>query len=393
MKQLYLRRVVVALEKKNKILILNDDMPWGHRAIAKAIYGYLKTNESDYNYTVDFVEVKTETSFSNFLYTVAYRYAPKATKVFHKYSGSKLANSILKDISKKNMVNLEALLEKEKPDLVISTYFINSHSLVELRKRKNLNYKLWSVVHDPWTIAPPTLIKDADLNIVYDDISYKEGLKWGIEQDKMFITGWWTRHEMYAEYDRESVRRKLGFYDNRPVIFMGGGSLGTSALPKLMASIFSLKTKAGFIINTGTDKSAYRMVKMAVRIIKMLHKEELIIVKHFGWIDNMAEVLSACDIVFGKAGPNFLFDVIAAKKPFVAITHIGGQEDGNIDLIETKKIGWIKEKKRDFQRFLHDFLENPVLFEGMYTQNIEAERSTNQKSLPLLLHKIISEFE
>ena len=53
----------------------------------------------------------------------------------------------------------------------------------------------------------------------------------------------------------------------------------------------------------------------------------------------MAEVLGASDIVFGKAGPNFLFDSVACQKPFVSMTHIGGQEDGNVELIKKKKLG------------------------------------------------------
>jgi UDP-N-acetylglucosamine:LPS N-acetylglucosamine transferase len=59
----------------------------------------------------------------------------------------------------------------------------------------------------------------------------------------------------------------------------------------------------------------------------------------------MAEVLSASDIVFGKAGPNFLFNVVACKKPFVAITHVGGQEDGNLDIIRKKKGRKVSEEE------------------------------------------------
>jgi UDP-N-acetylglucosamine:LPS N-acetylglucosamine transferase len=169
--------------------------------------------------------------------------------------------------------------------------------------------------------------------------------------------------------------------------------LGTNSLTNLLPVIMSLKTRCGFIINTGTDKAAYNLVELVIKTLKNSRKRDLIIVKNMGWIEHMAEILSACDIVFGKAGPNFIFDVVAAKKPFVAITHMGGQEDGNIDLIEKKKIGWVKEKHSEITEFLYEYLQTPKIFEEMYLENIERERQKNIRSLPVILEKVISELQ
>jgi UDP-N-acetylglucosamine:LPS N-acetylglucosamine transferase len=172
------------------------------------------------------------------------------------------------------------------------------------------------------------------------------------------------------------------------VIFVGGGSLGTNSLPKLLPTILTLKQKTGFIINTGTDKLAFNLIEQFIKILKRLKKNELIQIKHLGWIENMGEVLSASDIVFGKAGPNFLFDVVASQKPFVAMTHIGGQEDGNIDLIRKKKLGWIKEKNGEITDFLYEYLERPKWFEKKYQENIKKEAKKNQGSLKMILDQI-----
>jgi UDP-N-acetylglucosamine:LPS N-acetylglucosamine transferase len=180
----------------------------------------------------------------------------------------------------------------------------------------------------------------------------------------------------------------VGIEDDRPIVFIGGGSLGTSALPKLLPGLFFLKKKAFFIVNTGADKLAYALVKNYVRLLKSLRKDNLIVVKNMGWIENMAEVLSVCDIVFGKAGPNFLFDCVACGKPFVAITHIGGQEDGNIDLIKKKKLGWVKEKTDEMNKFLVEYLNNPKPFEEKYKESILKEAINNKKALPLILKRI-----
>jgi len=117
----------------------------------------------------------------------------------------------------------------------------------------------------------------------------------------------------------------------------------------------------------------------------------MVCIKNMGWIDNMAEVLSACDIVFGKAGPNFLFDCVACKKPFVAITHIGGQEDGNIELIKKKKLGWIKEKNSELVEFLYKYLDEQELYQDNFKETIKKEADKNEKSLKIILEKVKEE--
>ena len=37
---------------KKKILVLTDTLPWGHRSIARAIYGFLKEKEPENDYEV-----------------------------------------------------------------------------------------------------------------------------------------------------------------------------------------------------------------------------------------------------------------------------------------------------------------------------------------------------
>jgi UDP-N-acetylglucosamine:LPS N-acetylglucosamine transferase len=219
-------------------------------------------------------------------------------------------------------------------------------------------------------------------------VSVGEALKYGLKKEKLMMTGWWTRIEMYQKFNKEKSRKKLGFTDDRPVIFVGGGSLGTNSLYKLLPSLLVVKKKVGLVINTGTDKLSFNLVSQFSNLVKRIKKDDLVQIKLLGWIDNMAEVLAGCDIVFGKAGPNFLFDCVAAKKPFVAITHIGGQEDGNIDLIKKKKLGWVKEKTDEMNDFLLEYLKRPKYFEKKYEKDILVESNRNEKTLPMILSRV-----
>jgi len=79
---------------------------------------------------------------------------------------------------------------------------------------------------------------------------------------------------------------------------------------------------------------------------------------------------------------------VACQKPFVAITHIGGQEDGNIDLIKKKKLGWVREKSGELVNFLYQYLDNPKYFENKFEETIKKEALNNKKSLEIILERI-----
>ena len=379
--------------KKKKILVLTDQMPWGHRSIAKAFFNYLKECEKENDYEIVYAEIKAETGMADDLYTFAYRYLPVSNRWAAKVFDIKFARDLMRKSTIFNLPRLKKEVNRINPDLIISAYFFHSHSLADWRKEEDKKFKLWTIVADPWTINPISFVKGCDLNIVYDEIGEKLALKYEIKKNEILKTGWWVRPEMYKKINKKEVRKKLGIKNDRPVIFVGGGSLGTSALPKLLPTLIFLKSKVTFVINTGVDKFSYNLVEKYSKILSKLRKDDVVIIKNMGWIDNMAEVLGASDIVFGKAGPNFLFDSVACQKPFVAITHIGGQEDGNIDLIKKKKLGWVREKNSELVSFLYQYLDDPKYFEKKFGETIKKEALNNEKSLKIILDRVKEELK
>ncbi|MBP9818022.1 hypothetical protein KBC75_04750 [Candidatus Shapirobacteria bacterium] len=383
---------------KKRVLILTDTLPWGHRSIAKAIYGYLKENEKGNGYETYYAEAKIPAVIINQIYTFIYRFFPLSNRLSVKIMENDALRKMFVRLSEIESPDVSRQIRWYKPDLVISAYFLHTSSLVALREKEKSKYKIWTVVSDPWSINPISFVVGADKHIVYDEVSKKQALKYEIDEKTIVETGWWVRQEMYevkvhsAECKVRS-RKKLGFNDERPVIFVGGGSLGTNSLTKLLPVLMMVKKKVGVVFNTGTDKLAYSMVNEYANLLRRVRKDDFVQIKNLGWIDNMAEVLSACDIVFGKAGPNFLFDVVAVEKPFVAITHIGGQEDGNISLIKKKGLGWVKEKGGNAAEFLLRFLDNPKKYTEKYKKTIHLEAMRNKKSAQIIRELVGKELE
>jgi len=374
---------------KYKVLVLTDHMPWGHRSIAKAIAGFLKSKEKEAKMEVAYAEVKAETGVAGDTYILMTRFFPTSSRWMHRLGDVELFQRAVVELSAKNIPALKKVVNWYQPDLIISSYFFLSHSLSGYRHEFKKPFELWTVVADPRTINEVQWVPGADLHLVYDEAGKSMGVKAGIDKGRILETGWWVRPEMYASYDKEAVRRKLGFDDDRRVVFVGGGSLGTNALMKVLPATLMVKDRLGVVFNTATDKLSYSLVKNYIQLLKSWGRQDMVKIKLLGWIDNMAEVLSGVDLVMGKAGPNFLFDVVAVKRPIVAITHMGGQEDGNLDLIEERGLGWVKERGGEAVKFLVKYLAYPDRYEKVFAETIAAEAARNQGSMGKIYKRIL----
>jgi UDP-N-acetylglucosamine:LPS N-acetylglucosamine transferase len=104
--------------------------------------------------------------------------------------------------------------------------------------------------------------------------------------------------------------------------------------------------------------------------------------------------MQASDLVIGKAGPNLLFETVATKTPFFAITHIAGQEDGNLDIIKEYKLGYVEENTIKANRLLGDIINHPEKLkkflphiEKLATYNRQAANILSQTISKLLIPK------
>ncbi len=367
-------------------------MPWGHRSIAKAIFGYLKDVSNQEHWKVVYADVKAKTGLGGELYQWAYRYFPAGNKWAVKMLATSQARQMTIEYCDVNIPLLRDVLEREQPDLIVSTYFLHSQTLARMKKRYGYTFALWTVVADPWTPINLSFVEGADKHLVYDDVACDKIVEYGGRKEDVLITGWWTRGELYEKVSEElktKIREHYHLSSKVPTVFVGGGSLGNNAIVMLLPILITIFSPVQLLFNTGKDETAAKLVGQFKKMISRIPRlSKTMKVECLGWVDNMAEILAVSDVVLGKAGPNFIFDVVACGKPFVAITHIGGQEDGNLELITKKKLGIIRENPIRLARFLRQFLVSPKRFVQKYTPHVMVEREKNRASKVILVEAI-----
>ena len=115
---------------------------------------------------------------------------------------------------------------------------------------------------------------------------------------------------------------------------MGGGRIWEMVKQILNSELLTLNSQ--LIVVTGNNRQLLsKLVRLSEDFPGLFYL--------FPYVNNMPQLLSASDIVVGKAGPNLLFESIFMERPFLATGCLPGQEEGNLEFIRRENIGWVEE--------------------------------------------------
>lgn len=335
--------------QKKKILILTAQE--GHMSLAEAARDYLSEIPET---KVRVVDAIGESIFR--VYRFFYRYAPALHKIPYELGKNQKVQEMTKDYFLKNkrkaMLNV---LKKEKPNLIVTTHFGYLPILDEVKglsKFKHIN-----IIHDPLDVLPILFSKEADYNIGFPD-AIKKGKGNG---KNLIATGWLTKKRFFEKKNQKEIRNSLHL-EKKFTLLVCGGSEGTNAVLLLLPTLFftNYKREIQIIFITGNNKSLAAIIKKFHSAAKMINQNLPSIIVE-GFTKRMDEFMAASDVVIGKAGPNLLFEAVAQEKPFIAITHISGQEDGNLKIIKRYDLGWIAEDPVTWSKVIKSIVDNPQI--------------------------------
>lgn len=335
---------------RTKVLILTTK--WGHASIAQGITDALSNSP---NLSVKVGNVVLDKFTENF-YLFFYRLFHASFKLAYAASEKKPVAHIVKLYERKHYGQLIGnLISSFKPDVVINTYFAFNEIVENLNRKKTFVYL--NVVADPWTFSSIVLSKTGQ-NLVFDSHAKAVCVHKAISPSKITETGWFVRKEFNLNYRIEDARKKLRFPINALTFSVIGGSAGTYTILKILPALAKAKKKLHVVFICGESKGVYAGITRFYKLHKLFKKTNTkwTILR---FTKNIHDYIQASDIVIGKAGPNLLFETIACGKPFFAITHIAGQEDGNLEIIRQKKIGIVQENPLKAKKVIERLVSNP----------------------------------
>jgi processive 1,2-diacylglycerol beta-glucosyltransferase len=146
----------------------------------------------------------------------------------------------------------------------------------------------------------------------------------GIAGERIKPVGIPIRSQFRQRLDREVAKERLGL-NKLPAILVMGGGLGLGRI-ELIARELVNQPEFQVIVVAGKNN----------RLRETLERIRSPRFKVFGFVDSMAEVMTAADIIISKPGGVTTAEILALKKPLVIYSSLPGQEDRNTDYLLNK---------------------------------------------------------
>lgn len=295
------------------------------------------------------------------VYAAAYRYLPAAYGAFYEITQNETVTDLgLKFFSARKRREISKFLATTKPDLCICTYSLFLPLLTDFKAHSGT--PVINIITDPWTYHPSMISAQVDAQLGFDDRTLVQAQKLA-PQVKNEAIGWMVRPDFTPlKTSQTALRKSLGLEDMF-TLFVSGGSEGSAMILKLAPTLIQPPKPIQVVITSGHNQQLHHLTKQLNGLFKRLQGKVKLITLPF--TPNLAPYIQAADLVVGKAGPNTLFETIAIHKPFVAISHIPGQEDGNLDLIKKYQLGYVEENPMKLQKLLHRLIKRPLQLEKL----------------------------
>lgn len=347
----------------------------GHQSIAEAVAQTLK---NDFRVVTFFYKDPMMRTYMPF-----YQLFPHLFSIPFKISQyDKLTTTIRSGFKKRIHKKLLAFIEEHHPDIFINTYMMFVPSLEEISQSSGIPFI--NILPDPRTIHPLSVSEQATTNTVFDKTQLS-ALQENHEHAGFSELGWFVRDEFEQQYDQALIRKKLHLAKKKFTLLIASGSEGTALVLKLIGLLTAPKKNLQIVVACGGNTTLFRTIQLTKKILRQSGHATTIIPLRY--VSNLHEYMQAADLIVGKAGPNTLFEAVATRTPFFAITHIAGQEDGNLDIIRDYKIGYVEENPMKATKMINRIIQHPIeleVFQSHITTMHQHNSSAKSKLLELV---------
>lgn len=336
------------MDKNGKIdvLILTTRYGGGHYQAARAISYGLKKIQPGLNIEIlDYV--RWVNSFLDYITRLAYvKVTSKAPRLWHLiyeltdrpfFVRYNLANRL-------GWQKLYDYLTYKKPKLIVSTHFLTSAVVGQMKMKGLLNIPLATVITD--NILHLLWLNPAvDLYLVANEEIREDLIRLGIDPAKIMVTGIPIDVKFANLYCRKLLRIKNGLHTTLPTILVMSGAYGMGDIIDVCRYLASYEQKIQILVVTGHDeKQRKKIERIARNSANPFHV--------YGFVDNVFELMALSDLLISKAGGLTTTEALASNLPMLLYKPIPGQEVGNANYLHN--VG-AAEVAYNFEEFIRTF--------------------------------------
>lgn len=211
-----------------------------------------------------------------------------------------------------------ARVEREKPDVIVSTMSATNALLSAWKGAGKLNVPVHSVVTD-FSSHRIWAQENIDHYYVASEAAREDLERFGVEPSRIEETGI-PISPSFASPTRDAaeVRKSLGLDPAKATLLLLGGSLGYASFAPVLQALDKLDTPFQAIAITGRNEAAREE-------LEKMHFNHPVRVE--GFVNNMADWADAADLVITKPGGLTTSELLARERPMIIADPLPGLEE------------------------------------------------------------------
>ncbi len=225
--------------------------------------------------------------------------------------------------NKINAVRLIRYLKKYPPDLAICTHFLPAEILSSRKISKKIDFP-WVCAITDFELHTFWVYPDADLYVVATEHTKFQLTKNGILSDKILPTGIPIDPVFAQKKSKNILMKEFGLKIKTRTILVMSGGFAIDSIENIVNQLQKIKSELQIIVVTGKNKELEKKLKK-IKFIKPT--------KVFGFVNNIDELLTICDLLVSKSGGLTTSEALAKGVPMVVVNPIPGNEERNSDYL------------------------------------------------------------
>lgn len=224
-----------------------------------------------------------------------------------------------------------------QPEMIVCTHPFPLGIVSYMKKRGNFRGPIFATITD-FTIHSFWIFPEVDYYLVGSEALTPQYKEFGVEPERVFATGIPIDPAFNTRYDRYQLRGQLGLDPALPTILIMGGGLGMGPLASTVKTLGKSRDDCQLIVVAGSNNA---LRKKLIRIASDL----ACVVKIFGFVDNIHQLMAASDLMVGKAGGLTCAEAMAMGLPIFIVDPLPGQEERNTEFMTAMGAGVRVEEK------------------------------------------------
>ena len=299
----------------------------------------------------DFLSKRLNTMVKN-LYMEMIKHTPRLWGKFY-YKTAKLQpeSMIQRFLNQLGRSDFLKYIQAFDPDLIVCTYPTISSILAQLRLERILHVPVITVITD-YAVHSHWVHPGVDRYMVACAQAKRSIESWGIEAQRIHVTGIPVSPKFEGKMDREHIISKLGLNPELPTFLVMGGVYEGEIVKRICQKLADSLLPVQAIIVCGKSEKLYHSLEEVT-----VQARNLIL--RLGYVHNIEELMEVSDLIITKAGGLTVSEALTKHLPIVIFKPIPGQEDENAQFVQSIGAGHVASTEEELERLLNRFLSYP----------------------------------